>query len=265
MSTNEKSKIIATVGTAIVMFLLFLLLWFVYLGAPVVPEDEGIEVALGNAEEGGGYESMENPMSAPSTSAPAASTPSNNDILTQEDESLVVPPTVEDEKRKAEAEALRRQQREAAERAEAERIAKEKALAEQRAKEQAAIDKANAFGSLFGTNGSEATGSGNSTGNSQKGNPVGHGSSGGNSWSLAGRSCKGIPKPSTNFQQEGVVVVDIQVNAAGDVVSAKVGNGTNISDKTTQQIALDAARKAKFSEGTNSIQIGTITYTFKFN
>jgi TonB family protein len=93
---------------------------------------------------------------------------------------------------------------------------------------------------------------------------VGHGSVGGNEWSLAGRGIKGtLPQPLNTFRQEGKVVVQIRVNAAGQVVSATIKGG-DVSDKQTQQLALDAARKAKFTEGEHD-QIGTITYIFKLN
>ena len=97
-----------------------------------------------------------------------------------------------------------------------------------------------------------------------KGNPVGHGSSGGSSWSVSGRGIKGsLPKPANTFNQEGRVIVEIRVNAKGDVVSVTPKGGT-VTDKKTIQMALDAARKAKFTEGDHE-QIGTITYNFKFN
>ena len=86
----------------------------------------------------------------------------------------------------------------------------------------------------------------------------------GNTWGLSGRSLVGsLPKPSNNFRQEGKVVIQIQVNASGKVVEAKVAGG-DISDKQTQQLALDAALKARFTEGDQD-QIGTITYIFKLN
>ena len=116
-----------------------------------------------------------------------------------------------------------------------------------------AIAKANAMESLFGN---ENIG--------VKGNPVGHGSSGGSSWSVSGRGIKGsLPKPANTFNQEGRVIVAIRVNAKGDVVSVTPKGGT-VTDKKTIQMALDAARKAKFTEGDHE-QIGTITYNFKFN
>ena len=120
-------------------------------------------------------------------------------------------------------------------------------------KEKEAVAKANAMGSLFGNTGTEG---------GHVGQPIGRGQ--GNAWGLSGRSLVGtLPQPSNNFKQEGKVVVQIRVNAAGDVVEATVTGG-NIDDRQTQQIALDAAKKAKFTKGDHD-QIGTITYIFKLN
>ena len=146
---------------------------------------------------------------------------------------------------------------------ETEQETREAAEAERKAKEAEAIADANKFGSLFGNTGN-TTGSGDSQGLGQKGQPIGHGSRGTASWSLAGRGIKGtLPQPANTFNQEGRVIVEIRVNAAGKVVSA-VHKGGNVNDKATIQLALDAAKKAKFTEGDHD-QIGTITYNFKFN
>ena len=260
MTLKQRSNIIAAVGTLVALLLLFLLLWFVSMGAPVLPEDEGIEVSFGDVQEAGGSEPNPETQSVPLESVappPAPSKPTNNDLMTQEDEETLAlqRQREKDEKARKEAEAERlRQEKAKAAQEEAERIAKEKALAEQKAKEQAAKDKAAAF-QLDGTKGE-----------GQKGNPVaGHGTSGGNNWSLAGRSLKGaLPKPAKEFLQEGKVVVTIWVLPDGTVKDAQVTGG-NVSDKATLQVALEAARRAKFSESDKSIQTGTITYNFKFN
>lgn len=95
-----------------------------------------------------------------------------------------------------------------------------------------------------------------------KGNPAGHGSSAGNSWRLYGRDIKGsLPQASNKFNQEGIVSVEIRVDVRGDVISV-VHKGGTISDQKTIQLAIEAARKAKFTEGEHD-QIGTITYNFK--
>ena len=270
MTDKQKRHIIATLGTLLFLLLLFLLLWFVYLRVPQPVEEEGVEVAFGEVEDAGGYmaeESESVPLPSPETVVPPqASAPSDNDLLTQEDEeSLALRRQREQEEKarqQAEAERLQREKEEQA-RLEKERKEREAAEAARKAKEAEAIAKANQMGSLFGNTGN-TTGSGDGQGSGQKGNPVGHGSSGGNNWSLAGRDLKGtLATPRNDFNQECKVIVEIRVNAAGVVVSATVRGGT-ISDKQTQNIALEAARKARFTEGDHD-QIGTITYNFKFN
>ena len=276
MTKQSQAHIIASVGTILSMCLVFLLLWWLQVSAPVLQEDEGIVVAFGDAEEGGGMPDVR-PLDAitqvEQTPAPAApSRPSDNNLIVQDDEEslALAKQTEEDAKRKAEEEELIRKRKEEEARVEAERIAKEKALAEQRAKEQEAIDKANQFASLFGQAGTEegANADNASTSNSAgtKGNPVGKGMGGtnGTQWSLYGRNVKRLPKPSSDFAQAGVVVVNIMVDAAGNVTNATVADGTTISDRSTQQLALQAARQAKFTEG-DTPQIGKITYTFKLN
>ena len=276
MTKQSQAHIIASIGTILSMCLVFLLLWWLQVNAPVLQEDEGIVVAFGDAEEGGGMPDVR-PLDAitqvEQTPAPAApSRPSDNDLIVQEDtESLALTKqTEEDAKRNAEEEELIRKRKEEEARVEAERIAKEKALAEQRAKEQEAIDKANQLAALFGqagtAEGANADNASASNTAGTKGNPVGKGMgvTNGTQWSLYGRNVKRLPKPSSDFAQAGVVVVNIMVDAAGNVTNATVADGTTISDRATQQLALQAARQAKFSEG-DTPQIGKITYTFKLN
>ncbi len=276
MSKDTKAKIESGLLTAVIMALLFLLLWFIYIDAPRQTEEEGIEVAFGDSEDGGGAEPEAVPMPAvPVTQAPPPTpqAPSENDLMVQDDEeSLALAKQREEEKKKrAEQEELIRKQREEQARLEAEQRAEQQRIAEEQARkaaeEQEKRDKAAALGGLFGNNQQGAQGSGSTQGASQQGsnNPVGHGSVGGNSWSLKGRNIKALPKPSTQFNQEGKVVVNIQVNSAGKVISATVGEGTTVSDYQTKQVALEAARKAEFSPSENKIQVGTITYTFKLN
>lgn len=270
MTKKQERHIVATIGTVLFMVLVFLLLWFLRLFAVAPEQEEGIEVAFGEVQEAGGYmpeQSEAVPLPAPEPAAPEqVSAPSDNDLMTQEDEEALAlrreQERKERERKQAEAERLQREREEKA-RIEAERKAREAAEAERKAKEAEAVANANKFGSLFGNTGN-TTGSGDSQGSGQKGNPVGHGSNGTASWSLAGRGIKGtLPQPANTFNQEGRVIVEIRVNAAGQVVSA-VHKGGNVSDKQTIQLALDAAKKAKFTEGDHD-QIGTITYNFKFN
>ena len=270
MTKKQERHIIASVGTFLFMLLLFLILWFVRLFAVVPEQEEGVEVAFGEVAEAGGYMAEQSeavPLPTPEPVAPEQpSAPSDNDLVTQEDEETLALRKEQEkkERERKQAEALEKQRRrEEQARIEAERKAREEAEAKERARQAEAIAKANQMGSLFGQAGNN-NGSGDSQGDGQKGNPVGHGSSGGNDWSLGGRNLRGsLPQPSNQFNQEGKVIVQIRVNAAGVVTEATIKGG-NVSDKQTQQLALDAARKARFTEGDHD-QIGTITYIFKLN
>lgn len=256
MVSSKKSNTIAAVGTVIFMVMVFLILWFIYIDRFQQPEDEGIEVAFGVDEDGGGFQPEQTTGGLEEAAAPPApQAPSNNDLIAQEDEE-----SVEVQRQREEAEQARQQ-------AERERLERERQLAEQRAKEQAAIAKANQLGALFGNNNAGAAGSGDTQGNSQRGNSeVGKGSLGGNDWKLENRRCKSLPKPSNDFKQEGKVVVAIIVDGNGKVVSAKATEGTTISNDATIQLALKAAYKAEFSfTDRPDKQFGTITYIFKFN
>ena len=272
---KRNSKLIASIGTVLFMLIVFLLLWFLMIGYMPEQEDEGVMVSFGETEIGGGQENGLVAAAATSqpayTPPPAPAPPSDNELMTQEDEeALAIRRHQEEERRRAEAEARAEQERERAEqeRLEQERLAEERRIAEENARKQAAIDKANQMGALFGqTHSPEGSGgTGESASSAAKGNPLGHGNSGGNSWSLNGRSIVGaLPAPSNDFKQEGRVVVNITVDTEGRVISAVVGPGSTISDYATQQLAIKAALKAKFNVVDRPDKaMGTITYNFKF-
>ena len=257
MTIEVKSHIYATVGTIVAIVLLLLLLFYVQIAAPQVQEDEGIEVAFGVAEDGGGYQPLQEPAPQEEQNLyqpSAPSRPSDNDMIVQEDEeSLQMAKQREEEARRIAQ-------------AEAERKRKEAEEAAERERREQAIARANAMGSLFGSSSEPTTGSGSGTGEEHKGNStLGTAPMGESYYSLAGRGIVGkLPKPATNIQKEGVVVVNIQVDKEGNVVSTSVGKGTNTSDYGLQQAAQTAAKKAKFSPTDKpTLQMGSITYTFK--
>ncbi|MBP5659356.1 MAG: TonB family protein [Paludibacteraceae bacterium] len=277
MDKNKKAKIESGLLTLLIMALLFLLLWYVYIDAPQQTEEEGIEVAFGDSEDGGGSEPEAVPMPAvPVTQAPPPTpqAPSENDLMVQDDEeSLALAKQREEEKKKrAEQEELIRKQREEQARLEAEQRAEQQRIAEEQARkaaeEQAKRDNANnLMAGMFGNNQQGAQGSGTTQGAGQQGsdNPVGQGLSGGNNWKLTGRSMKKLPSPSKDFNSEGVVVVAITVDNTGKVVAARHTEGTTTSDNKLIQLAEAAARQAEFSESETKMQYGTITYRFKLN
>ncbi len=82
---------------------------------------------------------------------------------------------------------------------------------------------------------------------------------------LQGRGLReGLPKPSTNYNKEGIVVVRVEVDSNGNVTHAKVDlSGSTTTDATLHSLAVEAAKKAKFRPSERTVQGGTITYVFK--
>ena len=273
MIKKYKSHIIAAVGTVLLMALVALLLWLLQLEYSMPVEEEGIVVTFGYDEDGTGMQDATLPKAEEDVlvtkipAQPSSVTPSNNDLMVQDrEEALALNKKAENHQSQSKDESLLREKRDQEALAEAQRIERERQLAEQKAKQQEAIQKADQLGGLFGNANSGGHGdTGNSLGH-KKANPIGKGSGsmGGNTWDVSGRDCKTLPKPSNTFKQDGKVVVDIIVDKEGNVITAKVGAGTMVSDSETLQLALNAARKAKFTPGEGT-QKGKITYIFKFN
>lgn len=116
--------------------------------------------------------------------------------------------------------------------------------------------------------------------NEKKGSPQGtatigavSGSPGYGDYDLGGRGLVGfLPRPEySGTNDEGVLVVEITVDAKGNVVNAAAtpqgSTGTVYTNATLRARAEAAARRAKFAIKTdgNENQIGTITYRFKQN
>jgi len=133
----------------------------------------------------------------------------------------------------------------------------------------------NQMSGLFGN----ATGSG-SRGNTEsigtQGVPAGNTSYGKTlgvsspaSFDLGGRSLGpgGMVIPRYSVEEYGVVVVDIVVNAKGDVVEAAIGRGTNTTNTNLRDEAVKAAKKTRFNAVSPAAanQKGKITYKFNLN
>lgn len=85
-------------------------------------------------------------------------------------------------------------------------------------------------------------------------------------WNLEGRRPRNEwEKPKYLDEEQGVVVVEIWVNGAGDVIGASVAKGGTTSSPRLIDEALKAAKKVKFSESEQDLQVGTITYNFRLN
>ena len=84
---------------------------------------------------------------------------------------------------------------------------------------------------------------------------------------LQGRGLReGLPQPRRDYNTAGIVVVSVEIDAEGNVTSAKVKlEGTTTTEATLHKLAEEAARKAKFRPSQRTLQGGTITYEFKLN
>ena len=243
--------------TLAVHALVVLLLVVLRLHAPVLEEESGIPVTLGNVAQAQGYtesyqftevssvkSDVPNIENAPQTQPqPKVDEP----LVTQPDEPTVDMPTAEEI--------------EAQKRAEAERLAAERA----------AQQMASAFGKGFemGSKG-EATEQpeegtqGTETGVSAAEKAVGIGVQG--TFDLNGRSISGdgLPVPTNTVQDEGRVVVTITVNPAGQVIATSINLRTNTTNPELRKAAEDAAKRAQFNRiDAVDNQTGTITYYFK--
>lgn len=85
------------------------------------------------------------------------------------------------------------------------------------------------------------------------------------SYDLAGRSVQRLPLPEYNYQVEGRVVVEVNVDRLGKVTQAVPGiKGSNTLDEYLLRVAKEAALKAQFDPNPDApfIQKGNITYSF---
>ena len=83
--------------------------------------------------------------------------------------------------------------------------------------------------------------------------------------SLVGRVNLSLPKPAYTSEKSGKVVVDITVDAQGNVIKAVAGGrGTTVTDAELFRQAVSAAKRATFKPDNSAPekQVGTITYNF---
>ncbi len=104
-------------------------------------------------------------------------------------------------------------------------------------------------------------------GNNKNGKGVGRrGGRGGSGFDLSGRKMLTPPPKVSDSKEEGIVVVNITVDAAGNVTEADpTGKGTNTSSAILKSKARQAALQAKFNAADESgVQRGSIVFKFQF-
>lgn len=305
-SIMQKKDVYASLGTvAVCGLILLLLLWFKLVMPAPKPEVLGIEVGYGVDLEGefggsqggqsGDYggsldgdfyakQNIDVPSFAEAPPKPVASTPaiastetsdqmsSGEDFFTTAEEGVVSVPVGQNAATSSQNAAAAEERRRAAE---------ARAAAQQAATDRARSLGTNAFGRAggagqggFGLGGGTGSGSGRGSGtgigdgvgSGTRGNPLGSGSSNGNTWTLKGRSLSGsISKPSFRENVEGRITVNIRVDAQGNVISASIDGGeTNIASESLRNSTLESARRTKFTAG-DGVVYGKIVYQFRLN
>lgn len=84
------------------------------------------------------------------------------------------------------------------------------------------------------------------------------------SFSLVGRNALDIPNPIYTCDRPGKIVVNITVDAAGNVKGTSINkSSSSTSNECLTKKALEYATGAIFSKSTRASQIGTITYNFQ--
>ncbi|MEJ2585534.1 MAG: energy transducer TonB [Robiginitalea sp.] len=293
LDTRHKKKSFTL--TTILLSVLLLLLFYIGLTYMEPPIENGITVNFGTMEFGMGEVQPTEPVrprqeeaeiveEAPEE-APAESIPEpveeettetdepSEEVLTQETEESIRIKQEEEARRKAEEAA--RQARE-----EAERIEREKREAEERARQEQEAKKKELDALMGGLSNAQGQAQGSEGDDNQagdKGNPEGdpyastyYGSPGSGSgtggYGLSGRSLKGREVVQQDCNQAGRVVVRIEVDRSGKVISATPGvKGTTNNDPCL----LEPARKTAFLHRWNpdskapQKQVGFVVVNFK--
>lgn len=256
MKNISKERIIAILATVLIHALLFWLLYELVITKPE-KQEENSSVILGEFEDvfGEDFEITEvdvaedasavsQPEQAVSETVPEPEPARVEPLVTADEESV---PTPKVEENKAKEEELRKAKEEA------DRKAKEEA--DRKAKEEAD----NKAKKAFGNKGSGASANiGSPDGNSSVGVVA----------NVSGRSHTYLATPGKKqVNDEGVIVVNVTVEADGTIKNAVVNNSkTTISNNELRNDAVNAAKKSTFNviQGVDKAE-GTITYRYKLN
>lgn len=289
---NTKHKRKSAALTSVIMSLLMVALFFVGMNYLDPPEEYGIAVNFGTSDVGMGNIQPAEPLKSTSEEnfpkeeqeevkeivepevAEKYSEIVAEDVATQNNEETIAIQKKIDAKKKAD-EIVKKAQ------LEKERIEREKqaAIAKQKAEEEAKRKKLDALiGGINNSDGTAKGGEGNDMNAGDKGNVngdpnangyYGNGGGGGNGeYQLGNRKPVSRPKPDYICNEEGLVVVSIEVDTNGKVIKATAGvkGSTNTAQCLLSQ-AKEAALKTKWSADANapSKQVGTIKYRFSLS
>jgi colicin import membrane protein len=281
---SERGKGIA--GTAIIYVGVMLVFIFVGFSVQKPPEEEGILVNFGTDETGSGLIEPSQSASPEATVPPPPATsesPSREEaVVTQNfdkeapEVKKVDPEAERKKKEQIEAERVRQAELEAERKKKALEEAEKQRIAEEQKRISDISNRTkNALANAKNT-GTNTAGEGITGGKGNQGDPAGSVDSqvrgtgsgtgtSGISYDLAGRNFRSLPNPRYDYQGEGKVVVEINVDRNGNVTNAIPGaKGSTTLDEYLLNAAKEAALKAKFDPKPDapSVQKGTITYNF---
>ena len=260
------------------MCLILVVMFFVGLTYMDPPEEYGIAVNFGTSDVGMGniqpteplksapQEIQENLQEVVEEQVTEEISKTTEEVITQNTEDAIAIKKQAEAKKKAAEEAKKEKE-------------KQDAIAKQKAEQEAKRKKLDALiGGVSNSNGTATGGEGNDNIAGDKGkisgdlNASGYygngGTGSGGDYQLGNRKPTSRPKPNYICNEEGLVVVSIEVDNNGKVIKATPGvkGSTNTSDCLLSQ-AKEAALNTKWSKDSNapSKQIGTIKYRFSLS
>jgi|SRR5579871_1981043 len=271
--------------TAMICVLILIVLFFVTWTLPTIPPppiDEGIEVNLGNSDQGLGTNQPFLP-GKPSPQDQEKYTPTKQTVVEHtpakdvetddknEDAPVIKRPLI------TKPEATKIPEKEVA-KATMKVVKPTETPAPPKPKAKAVFHGVNGTGTggndaddykpggnqgIAGGKGDQGQPGGNPNSNNYKGNG-GTGNSGVTiSRGLQGRRVTGLPSFTDDFNENAKVAVDIHVDAAGNVTSADYQlRGSTTSESAMVAIALRKAKQVKFNSGSDE-SVGTIVFNFK--
>jgi outer membrane biosynthesis protein TonB len=264
--------------TSVLMSLLLVAILFVGMTYLDPPEEYGIAVNFGTSDVGmGDKQPTELLKSAPQEiseqkeqiveeQVTETTSNKNEDVLTQNTEdAIAIKKQIEAKKRADEIARL-------------EKI-KQDAITKQKAEEDAKRKKLDALiGGVSNSKGTATGGEGDDNTAGDKGKITGDpnangyygngGNGGGGDYQLGNRKPISRPKPDYICDEEGVVVVSIEVDTNGNVIKATPGvKGSTNTAACLMSQAKEAALKTKWSSDSKapSKQVGTIKYRFSLS
>jgi outer membrane biosynthesis protein TonB len=279
---NLKALGLTIAVCAIIFLLMFLVSWT--LPQPEQPiADEGIEVNLGNSDQGMGNIAPEVPgemsnsdetnIQSPKTAAAQSEPEEEKEVAENNDNDVpVIHTSPKPEKKPVPAAELPKAKK---------TTTQQVVAATPKPPAPKAVYKGGTSANNSGGNGGDSyngvRNQGIAGGNGDQGKPngnpnsdsyTGNGGTGKSGVSirsgLSGRRFTHLPSFTDDFNQNAKVAVDITVNSSGNVIQAMVNpRGTTTTNANIRNIAVTKARQLKLNSSTANEQTGTIVFDFK--